>query len=127
MRKDSVPPAPSTDSNQISVLGRLMRGTFWLALKTPVQMVIALWSIPLTQAYIGDADGKKGYYASFVGTFPAEDPQVTILVSIDRPNAESRDRFGGTASAPVFVDLAQIAISELGIKPPAIVPPAEGS
>ena len=30
-----------------------MRGTFWLALKTPVQVVIALWSIPLTQKYIG--------------------------------------------------------------------------
>jgi cell division protein FtsI (penicillin-binding protein 3) len=74
-----------------------------------------------------DEEGNKGYYASFVGTFPAEDPQVTILVSIDRPNAESRDRFGGTASAPVFVDLAQIAISELGIRPPAIVAPAEGS
>ncbi len=35
-----------------------MRGTFWLALKTPVQVVIALWSIPLTQKYIGpDANG----------------------------------------------------------------------
>jgi cell division protein FtsI (penicillin-binding protein 3) len=74
-----------------------------------------------------DEEGNKGYYASFVGTFPAEDPQVTILVSIDRPNAESRDRFGGTASAPLFVDLAQIAISELGIRPPTIAVPAEGS
>ncbi len=35
-----------------------MRGTVWLALKTPVQVVIALWSIPLTQKYIGfDANG----------------------------------------------------------------------
>lgn len=74
-----------------------------------------------------DDSGKKAYYASFVGTFPAEDPQVTILVSIDRPNADSQDRFGGTASAPVFVDLAQIAISELDIRPPAATPPAEGS
>ncbi len=35
------------------VLSRLMRGTFWLALKTPVAVIIALWSIPLTQKYIG--------------------------------------------------------------------------
>ncbi len=35
------------------ILNRLMRGTFWLALKTPVSMIIALWSIPLTQRYIG--------------------------------------------------------------------------
>jgi len=74
-----------------------------------------------------DDEGKKAYFASFVGTFPAEDPQVTILVSIDQPNPESQDRFGGTASAPLFADLAQIAISELGIRPPAVVPPAEGS
>lgn len=74
-----------------------------------------------------DDEGKKAYFASFVGTFPAEDPQVTILVSIDQPNPESQDRFGGTASAPLFADLAQIAISELGIRPPALAPPAEDS
>ena len=35
------------------VLGRLMRGTFFLALKTPLQAVIALVSVPLIQRYIG--------------------------------------------------------------------------
>jgi len=34
-------------------LSRLLRGTFWFALKTPVSVIIALWSIPLTQKYIG--------------------------------------------------------------------------
>lgn len=35
------------------VLGRLMRGTFFLALKTPLQAAIALVSIPLVQRYVG--------------------------------------------------------------------------
>lgn len=35
------------------VLGRVLSGTFWMALKTPIAVVIALWSIPLTQRYIG--------------------------------------------------------------------------
>jgi O-antigen/teichoic acid export membrane protein len=35
------------------VLGRLMHGTFWLALRTPLQVVIAFWSIPLIQHAIG--------------------------------------------------------------------------
>ena len=35
------------------VLGRLMRGTFFLALRTPLQAVIALVSVPLIQRYIG--------------------------------------------------------------------------
>ncbi len=47
-------PAPSNVTPASpSTLSRVMRGTFWLALKTPVAVVIALWSIPLTQKYIG--------------------------------------------------------------------------
>ncbi len=64
------------------------------------------------------ADGTRAYYASFVGFLPAEDPQVTILVSIDQPPADSGDRFGGTAAAPVFRELAPVMVHELGIEPP---------
>ena len=35
------------------VMSRLLSGTFWLALKTPVSMVIALGSVPLTIRYVG--------------------------------------------------------------------------
>jgi cell division protein FtsI (penicillin-binding protein 3) len=65
-----------------------------------------------------DADGNRVYYASFVGFFPAEDPQVTVLVSVDEPPAGTGDRFGGTASAPVFAELAPVLIHELDIEPP---------
>ena len=44
---------PAPEPVPISTLGRMMRGTFWLALKTPLAVVIALWQIPLTQRYIG--------------------------------------------------------------------------
>jgi cell division protein FtsI (penicillin-binding protein 3) len=63
-------------------------------------------------------DGTKAYYASFVGFLPAEDPQVTILVSIDQPPPGSGDRFGGTAAAPVFRELAPTMIHELDITQP---------
>ena len=62
-------------------------------------------------------NGDRIYYASFVGFFPAEDPQVTVLVSVDEPPAGTNDRFGGTASAPVFAELAPTLINELGIVP----------
>jgi cell division protein FtsI (penicillin-binding protein 3) len=65
-----------------------------------------------------DASGKLAYYASFVGFFPAEDPQVTVLVSIDQPPTDTNDRFGGTAAAPVFRELAPTIVHELGIQPP---------
>ena len=75
-------------------------------------------SSPRRTAATPHADGTKAYYASFVGFLPAEDPQVTILVSIDQPPAGSGDRFGGTAAAPVFRELVPTMIHELGITQP---------
>ena len=72
--------------------------------------------------YGSDTTGRK-YFASFVGFFPAEDPQVTVLVSIDEPDAGSRDRFGGTAAAPVFSEIGAFVARELRIKPPATTQP----
>nr|MDQ3311770.1 penicillin-binding protein 2 [Actinomycetota bacterium] len=66
-----------------------------------------------------DDKGNKAYYASFVGFMPADDPQVTMLISIDEPPAGSGDRFGGTAAAPMFAQLAPALIQELGLTPPA--------
>ena len=65
--------------------------------------------------YQTDAGGRK-YFASFAGFFPASAPEVTILVSIDEPDAQSRDRFGGTAAAPVFARLVPAVMHELGIE-----------
>ncbi len=61
--------------------------------------------------------GARSYFATFVGYLPSNDPQVTILVSIDEPDPSSRDRFGGTAAAPVFARLAEMAIHERSIEP----------
>ena len=72
--------------------------------------------------YGSDTTGRK-YFASFVGFIPAEDPQVTILVSIDEPDSSSRDRFGGTAAAPVFSEVGSFVARELRIKPPATTQP----
>jgi cell division protein FtsI (penicillin-binding protein 3) len=41
---------------------------------------------------------------SFMGFFPAEDPQIAILVSLDEPQ---RDRWGGVAAAPVFRNIGE--------------------
>ncbi len=41
----------------------------------------------------------KKVAASFIGFFPAQDPQMVILVVLDEPE---RSRWGGAAAAPVF-------------------------
>ena len=70
------------------------------------------------KTYVAD-DGSRSYFASFVGFIPSQQPRFTVLVSIDEPNAASLDRFGGTAAAPVFANIAQVLISELDIRPDA--------
>lgn len=62
-------------------------------------------------------NGDRIYYASFVGFFPADNPEVTVLISVDEPPAGTNDRFGGTAAAPVFAELVPTLVHELGIRP----------
>jgi cell division protein FtsI (penicillin-binding protein 3) len=41
---------------------------------------------------------------SFMGFFPAENPQIAILVTLDEPQ---RDKWGGVAAAPVFRNIGE--------------------
>jgi cell division protein FtsI (penicillin-binding protein 3) len=55
-------------------------------------------------------DFKRGVYSSekvrtsFIGFFPADNPQVAILVMLDEPQ---RDKWGGVAAAPVFKNIGE--------------------
>ncbi len=49
--------------------------------------------------------------ASFIGFFPADDPQVIILVKLDRP----AEYWGSVVAAPVFKTLAERLVILLGI------------
>jgi len=49
--------------------------------------------------------------ASFIGFFPADDPQVIILVKLDRPD----EYWGSVVAAPVFKTLAERLVILLGI------------
>src|SRR5262249_1546165 len=48
------------------VLGRLLSGTFWLALRTPLQALFAFWTVPLIIEAIGkDLYGAFGFAWGF--------------------------------------------------------------
>ena len=51
--------------------------------------------------------------ASFIGLAPIEDPEVVVLVVIDSPTVEEY-RTGGTAAAPVFSEIMEVALRRLG-------------
>ncbi len=59
---------------------------------------------------------KRGkYVALFGGSVPADDPELTILVVFDEPDESLY--WGGYVAAPVFREIAEAALSCLGIPP----------
>ena len=66
------------------------------------------------------ADPKKGgyikgqFYASFIGFVPVPDPQIVVLVTIDRPKGE---KYGGQTAAPVFKYIVERIAPYLNILP----------
>lgn len=62
-----------------------------------------------------DGAGNFRYVASFAGFLPADQPELSILVTIDQPTATI---YAGHAAAPVFADIATFAVRHLRIAPP---------
>jgi cell division protein FtsI/penicillin-binding protein 2 len=56
------------------------------------------------------------YYSSFIGYLPASDPEISILVSLDDPEA---GYYGGSVAGPVFRAVAEKVAQYLGIPPQA--------
>ncbi len=58
------------------------------------------------------APGK--YFSSFIGFFPADDPEICISIVMDEPK---NGHYGGQTAAPVFKDIAERAARYLNLKP----------
>jgi cell division protein FtsI (penicillin-binding protein 3)/stage V sporulation protein D (sporulation-specific penicillin-binding protein) len=64
---------------------------------------------------------KTDYVASFVGFFPADDPQVEVMVVVDSPRGNI---FGGLVAAPAFQEIGTFLTQALSIRPDQPVRPA---
>lgn len=62
-----------------------------------------------------DEEGLRRYTATFAGFFPAEDPQLSMIVVIDEPVTNF---YASQAAAPLFAELANYALQRLRIAPP---------
>ena len=62
-----------------------------------------------SQKLVDGKYSKKSYTASFIGYFPAENPQIVVAVIIDAPRSGSY--YGGSVAAPVFRKIAERIIS----------------
>jgi cell division protein FtsI/penicillin-binding protein 2 len=54
------------------------------------------------------------YFSSFIGFFPADNPEVCISISFDEPK---QGHFGGQIAAPVFKQVAEAIANYLNIRP----------
>jgi cell division protein FtsI (penicillin-binding protein 3) len=64
--------------------------------------------------YDARTGGYSGKTASFIGFAPADDPQIVVSVTLQRP---VKGYFGGTVAAPVFHDVMTYALQELQVPP----------
>jgi cell division protein FtsI/penicillin-binding protein 2 len=63
----------------------------------------------------------RKYYSSFIGYFPASNPEISILVSLDDPVGGAY--YGGSVAGPVFRAVAEKIAEYLGMVPQS--PPPE--
>jgi cell division protein FtsI/penicillin-binding protein 2 len=54
------------------------------------------------------------YISSFIGFFPADNPELCISIVLDEPK---EGYYGGQVAAPVFKQIAERAASYLNIRP----------
>ena len=65
-----------------------------------------------SQQYLDGNYSKQNYNTSFVGFFPADNPQLVCLILVDAPQAE---KYGGKVAAPIFKKIAK-RILEIDLK-----------
>jgi cell division protein FtsI (penicillin-binding protein 3) len=59
--------------------------------------------------------------AWFIGIAPIDDPSIVVAVVLDSPSGKLPDggdlKFGGNSAAPVFAEIAESALQQLGVPP----------
>jgi cell division protein FtsI (penicillin-binding protein 3) len=56
-----------------------------------------------TKQVVNGAYSSEFYTASFAGYFPAENPKVALIITLDKPKG---DYYGGSTAAPIFREIA---------------------
>jgi cell division protein FtsI/penicillin-binding protein 2 len=54
------------------------------------------------------------FFSSFIGFFPADNPELCISITMDEPK---QGHYGGSVAAPVFKQIAEAAANYLNIRP----------
>lgn len=92
----------TVDSARSLLEGVVLRGTAKRVFKNSPYK--AAGKTGTAQIASGGKYNKRNYNASFVGYFPADNPQYSMIVVVNNPSAGRY--YGGSVAAPVFRDIA---------------------
>jgi cell division protein FtsI/penicillin-binding protein 2 len=103
----------------------MLKGVVDTAAGTGVRAAIPGYTVAGKTGTAQKADGHGGYshtnyVASFVGFFPADDPQAEVMVVVDSPRGTI---FGGLVAAPAFQEIGTFLTQALSIKPDRPITP----
>jgi cell division protein FtsI (penicillin-binding protein 3) len=105
--------APDVDRELVDMLGTVVQdgGT---GFKASICGYSVAGKTGTAQKPVGGGYSQTDYDASFVGFFPAHDPQVEVMVVVDSPRTS---HFGGVVAAPAFEQIGTWLANYLGIRP----------
>jgi cell division protein FtsI/penicillin-binding protein 2 len=92
---------------------------------TAVQAALDHYTVAGKTGTAEKSEAKVGYvnkfYSSFIGFFPADNPEICIYVALDNPKG---GHYGGKVAAPIFHQIAEQAANYLNIQPDKADDPA---
>jgi cell division protein FtsI/penicillin-binding protein 2 len=92
------------------LVGVVERGT---GVEAKIEGVKIAGKTGTSQKLVNGEYSKQNYNASFIGYFPAENPQIIVAVILDAPKTGSY--YGGKAAAPIFKKIAERIITLTGL------------
>lgn len=114
--------SPETAATMRSMLGRVVEADDGTGRRARMTDYTAGGKTGTSQKF----DVEAGRYsedtmASFIGMAPLEDPQLVVVVVLDTPRGALDDgtdlSLGGASAAPVFAEITQNALHQLGVAP----------
>ena len=125
-RESAAPPFPPRrvlSASTVSAMNEILRGVVveGTGKRAAAEGYVVAGKTGTAQKAIGHGYSRDKFVATFAGFAPADDPRVTLVVTIDEPRGQY---FASEVAAPVFGRILSRMLPMLGVPPSGSVVPA---
>ena len=110
---------PDTSKQVVETLKRVV-STDGTAEKARLGYYTAAGKTGTAQKLVNGEYSHTKYFSSFIGFFPADNPELLIYVAVDEPD-KAKGFYGGQVAAPAFKSIALRSANYLNIRPETAV------